>query len=163
MESISAQTFKDTMATVAQAVTVVTTQDGDTPIGLTVSAFQSVSAEPAIVTICIDKVVNSLGVFMAADGYTVNFLPLDQADVATAFATRGVDRFASTPWHSAPLGVGGPVLDVAYGHFECRVDRRLEVGDHWMILGEVVGSELASPDSTPLVYLNRRFVTAIGL
>jgi flavin reductase (DIM6/NTAB) family NADH-FMN oxidoreductase RutF len=128
-----------------------------------VSAFQSVSAEPAIVTICIDKVVNSLGVFMEADGYTVNFLPLDRADVAMAFATRGVDRFASTPWHAAPLGVGGPVLGVAYGHFECRIDRRLEVGDHWMFFGEVVGSELGSPDATPLVYLNRRFVTAIGL
>jgi flavin reductase (DIM6/NTAB) family NADH-FMN oxidoreductase RutF len=151
------------MATVAQAVTVVTTQDGDTPVGLTVSAFQSVSAEPAIVTICIDKVVNSLGVFMGADGYTVNFLPLSEADVAMAFATRGVDRFAATPWRPAPLGVGGPVLDVAYGHFESRIDQRLEVGDHWMFFGEVVGSELVSPDATPLVYLKRRFVTGIEI
>ncbi len=163
MESISAQSFKNAMATVAQAVTVVTTRDGDSPVGLTVSAFQSVSAEPAIVTICIDKVVNSLDVFMSAGGYSVNFLPLDQADVAMVFATHGVDRFASTPWHPAPAGVGGPVLDVAYGHFECRVIHRLEMGDHWMFFGEVIGSDLVSPDATPLVYLNRRFVTGIEL
>jgi len=155
---IDAETLKDMMAGVAQTVTVVTTATEDAPAGLTVSAFSSVSAHPPIVLICIDKVVSTLGDLLAADGYTVNFLPEGTDDVAMIFATHGADRFGSVPWHAPSIGVGGPVLDVAFGHFECRTVKRVEMGDHWVIFGEVLDSARVDRTSDPLVYLRRGFV-----
>jgi flavin reductase (DIM6/NTAB) family NADH-FMN oxidoreductase RutF len=154
---IDAETLKDMMAGVAQTVTVVTTTTEHGPAGLTVSAFSSVSASPPIVLICIDKVVSTLTDLLGSDGYTVNFLPEGTDDVAMIFATHGVDRFGIVEWHAPSVGVGGPVLDVAFGHFECRTVERIEMGDHWVIFGEVVDSARVDTHSDPLVYLRRGF------
>ena len=162
MTAIDPTTFKDMMSAVAQTVTVVTTNHGDEPIGLTVSAFVSVSASPPIVLVCIDKAVSSLDAFEDAAGYTVNFLPDDAADVAMVFATHGLDRFALVATHPAPGGVGGPVLDIAYGHFECRLVHRLEMGDHWVFFGEVIGGGRDDEDIDPLVWLKRSFRSVEG-
>jgi flavin reductase (DIM6/NTAB) family NADH-FMN oxidoreductase RutF len=157
---IDAQTLKDMMAAVAQAVTVVTTTTPHGPSGLTVSAFTSVSASPPIVLICIDKVVSTLDDLLTSDGYTVNFLPEGTADVAMVFATHGADRFGTVPWHRSATDVGGPILDVAFGHFECRTVERVEMGDHWVIFAEVVAGGLTDIDAEPLLYLRRKFARA---
>jgi flavin reductase (NADH) len=159
--AIDATTFKDTMSAVAQAVTVVTAPAVGGPVGLTVSAFTSVSVDPPIVLVCIDKVVSTLDAMLTTGGYTVNFLPEEAGDIAMIFATHDIDRFGSVAWEDAPLGVGGPVLDAAFGHFECRTVERIEMGDHWVVFAEVIGG--GTPvHAPPLVWLNRGFVRIAG-
>jgi flavin reductase (DIM6/NTAB) family NADH-FMN oxidoreductase RutF len=157
---IDPHSFKDMMSSVAQTVTVVTAATDDGPVGLTVSAFTSVSVEPPIVLVCIDKVVSTLDALLASGGYTVSFLPEDTDDVAMVFASHGVDRFGSVGWHEPPKGVGGPILDVAFGHFECRTIHRLDMGDHWVIFAEVIGGGRLDDEANPLVYLKRGFARA---
>ena len=91
--SVSANDFKDVMAQVATTVTVVTAESSDGPIGLTVSAFTSVSVDPPIVLVCIDKVVGTIEAMLEAPGFTVNMMPEDSEDEAMLFATHGADRF----------------------------------------------------------------------
>lgn len=151
------------MSAVASTVTVVTAPAPAEPsgaIGITVSAFTSVSADPPIVLVCIDKVASSLDAFLAAPGYTVNFLPEGLGDLAMIFATHGADRFGSVGWRSPEVGVGGPVLDSSYGHFECRVTDRVEVGDHWVIYGQVEAGGREDRNADPLLYLKRGFARA---
>jgi 3-hydroxy-9,10-secoandrosta-1,3,5(10)-triene-9,17-dione monooxygenase reductase component len=153
---ITPRTFTDMMASLAASVTIVTVDGADGPSGLTVSAFTSVSADPPIVLACIDSRAATLGVLHTAEGFTVNFLPRGAEDIAMLFATRDSDRFGTTEWHS--VDVGGPVLEDAYGHFVCRTIERLEMGDHWVIFGEVVSADRDEEPVEPLVYHDRRFV-----
>lgn len=155
-EPIDPRTFTDMMASLAASVTVVTVDGEDGPSGLTVSAFTSVSADPPIVLICIDGRASTLPHLITQHGFTVNFLPRGAEDVAMLFATRGADRFGSVGWRR--VDGGGPVLDAAYGHFVCRRVEAIELGDHWVIFGEVVDSERDEDYIEPLVYHDRRFV-----
>ena len=155
------QAFKDTMASVAASVTIVTTDHTDGPVGLTVSAFNSVSADPPIVLVCLDKVIGSLPVFLEADGFTVNFLPEGTEDLAMLFATRGADRFGQSEWRPSNIDGAGPILSDAFAHFACRVTDTIEMGDHWVVFGEVVDG--AVPDGTiaPLMWHGRGFARVV--
>lgn len=157
---IDRRTFTDMMASLAASVTIVTVEGPDEPSGLTVSAFTSVSAEPPIVLVCIDSRSSTLPVLLEAEGFTVNFLPKGAEDVAMLFATPGTDRFGAVGWRRIPDA--GPVLEDAYGHFACRRVEALELGDHWVIFGEVVASDRREEYIEPLVYHDRRFVEIEG-
>ena len=149
--------FKDAMSAVAATVTVVTARTDEAPIGITVSAFTSVSVEPPIVLVCIDKVAGALQGYLAAEGFTVNFLPEDASDAAIVFATKDIDRFAGVSWSPPSVSEAGPVLDLAYGSFQCITVRQVDMGDHWVIFGRVEEGGLTEPSASPLLYVNRNF------
>lgn len=155
-EQIAPDIFKAVMQNVAASVTVVTAYGPDEPVGITVSAFTAVSADPPIILVCIDKAAASLGTLLDAPGFTVNFLPQGSADTAMIFATRDGDKFGSVEWDRPEVEGSGPVLDEAFEVFECTTVERHEIGDHWVIYGQVV--EAVVRPGVPLVYLNRAFV-----
>jgi len=155
---VVAEDFKDIMSRVAATVTVVTARSESGPIGLTVSAFVSVSVDPPIVLVCLDKATNSLQAMLDAEGFTVNVMPEGTEDVAMLFATVGSDRFSETAWSEAATPQAGPVLDVALAHLECNVVDRGEVGDHWVIYGEVSSAVISDRTVAPLVWFDRHFV-----
>ncbi len=156
-DAVDGETFKEMMAGVAATVTVVTTISDGEPLGITVTAFTSVSVDPPIVLWCIDKVSASLEAMVAADGFTVNFLDDAAADVATLFATRGADKFGAAGWSPPSVEGAGPVLDAAYGTFECAMTDRIEVGDHWVLFGRVEAGGRRDPSRSPLLYLDRSY------
>lgn len=149
--------FKDVMSAVAATVTVVTAYMDEVPIGITVSAFTSVSVEPPIVLVCIDKVAGALQGYLAAEGFTVNFLPEDASDAAAVFATKDIDRFAGVSWSAPSVPEAGPVLDLAYGSFQCATVRQVDMGDHWVIFGRVDAGGRRDRVTSPLLYVNRDF------
>ena len=154
--------LRGVMSRVAATVTVVTAtgSDGD-HVGITVSAFTSVSADPPIVLFCIHDRAESLGVMLDAPGFTVNVLAEGSSDLATLFATRGADKFADAALLDPEYEGAGPVLDEAFAHFVCRTIERIEMGDHWVLFGAVEGGAV-DDDIDPLLYLDRafgRFVT----
>ena len=155
-EQIPPDIFKAVMQNVAASVTVVTAYGPNEPVGITVSAFTAVSADPPIILICIDKNAASLDVLLGAPGFTVNFLPQGTGDTAMLFATRDADKFGSVEWDAPEVEGSGPVLDDAFEIFECITVDRHEMGDHWVIYGQVV--EAVVRPGVPLVYLNRAFV-----
>ena len=151
--------FKDMMSGVAASVTVVTAYAQEEPIGITVSAFASVSVEPPIVLVCIDKVAASLGAYLAADGFTVNFLPATATKESTLFATKGSERFDAVPWSDPSVDAAGPVLGIAYGVFECETIERIEMGDHWVIFGRVDAGGRIDKAALPLLYYSRAYAS----
>ncbi len=156
--SVSADDFKNLMSRFATTVTVVTVTGEDGPIGLTVTAFMSVSADPAIVLVCVDKATASLQPMLDADGFTVNVMPEGSEDEAMRFATHDADKFTGSEWSEPATPTAGPVLRSALAHLECITIDRTEVGDHWVIYGEVMASAVTDPAVAPLVWLDRRFV-----
>ena len=119
-------------------VTVVTTIDeAGQPKGFTANSFTSVSLDPPLLLFCIAKTSRSLEAFRKAETFAVNILSEHQRDLSSRFAKPVDNRFEGVEWRAG--AAGAPILDHVCGWFDCRVYREVEAGDHWIILGEVVG------------------------
>jgi flavin reductase (DIM6/NTAB) family NADH-FMN oxidoreductase RutF len=147
-------TFKDAMRHVPTGVTVVTTLKDGEPRGITVNAFASVSAEPPMLLICINREARSY-LFIAASGlFCVNILAGEQRHLAEHFAGKVRERqFENVEY--AIDATGAPVLRGAIAHFDCRLEEELYVGSHSIMIGRVLSC--AARAGSPLGYFNGGF------
>lgn len=158
--TISSDQYRDLLRCFAAGVTLVTTRNGDRVHGLTVSAFTSVSAEPPLVAVIINR-GHAIHPFLEVRDapFAVNFLAADQAAYSERFAyAPESERFAIGDWKSA--ATGAPVLGEAVAWLDCRVEDRHPAGTHMIYVGRVVDGSVARPESLPLVYWNRGYHTA---
>ncbi|MGW5151789.1 flavin reductase family protein [Rhodococcus koreensis] len=147
--------FKEVMAAVATPVSIVTAIDGGMPYGTTVSAFASLSMNPPMVLVSLDRGSETLELVRASGRFGLNILGADQAATALSFAKKGgVGKFHGTRWdldHDLPRIPGAP------GWIACTVADLVDGGDHVIVLGTVDAAELG--DAAPLVYHGRLFGT----
>lgn len=152
--AIDAELFKRVLGAFTSGVTIVTTQDdGGKPMGMTVSAFSSVSLDPPLVLVCIDLKAECHPVLLATGRFAVNILSQAQREVSHRFATKGVDRFDGVP--SRPGATGMPLLDGALGVLECRTVAAHPAGDHTIFVGEVEAAAVQA--EPPLLYGSGRY------
>ncbi|CCW10309.1 NADH-FMN oxidoreductase [Rhodococcus aetherivorans] len=153
------ETFKNVMAHVATPVAVATSMDGGLPVGTTVSAFLSLSMNPPMVLVSLDRGSETLELVTESRKFGLNILSSDQHSAALKFATKnGLGKFHGVRWdidHDLPRITG------AAGWVACTVERILEGGDHMIVLGTVVAAE--QRDSDPLTYHRRTFGTHCAL
>ena len=137
------------MSRFASGVTVVTLNTKeDHPHGITVSAFSSLSLEPPLVLICIDKRASVHDLLSEGSHFAVNILAADQELASRRFASKDDDRFGGIGYKEGITG--SPLLDGALAHIECRVAHSYPGGDHTIIVGEVEATSVA--DGKPLAY-----------
>jgi flavin reductase (DIM6/NTAB) family NADH-FMN oxidoreductase RutF len=153
--AVDSQAFKDVMSQFASGVTVVTTQLNGQHFGLTVSAFTSLSLDPPLVLICLDKKVHAHGIIEQSKVFAVNILRSDQVEVGIRFAglrPEIQDRFEGM---TCGTGVtGSPILPNCLGWIDCNLWERYDGGDHTIFVGEVLASCLTG-SAGPLLYHNR--------
>jgi flavin reductase (DIM6/NTAB) family NADH-FMN oxidoreductase RutF len=139
------------------ASVVVVTVAADPPVGFTATSFTSVSLDPPLVSVCLDRSSSSWPAVSVAGHIGVHLLSQGQEQVARTFAASGIDRFAApTAWRPGPHGV--PLLANPLVGLICRVVERVPAGDHTIVLAEpVLGLDPSSP-SAPLVYHMGRYV-----
>ena len=152
--------FRTVMGQFATGVTVVTALDGELPQGITVNALTSVSLEPAIVMIALDRKRFIVPTIEASRRYAVNVLAENQQWLSDCFAGANVTpnryAFCGAAWR--PGATGLPLLDGAIASMECAVIDRFEVGDHFLFVGRVDGLGLQEPDAPPLLYHRKRYL-----
>jgi len=158
--NVSTADFRTVMGQFATGVTVVTALDGELPQGITVNALTSVSLEPPLVVIALDRKRFIVPTIEASGRYAVNILAEHQQWLSDCFAGASVtpnrDAFCGASWRP---GAGGlPLLDGAIATMECAVINRFEVGDHHLFVGRVDGLGLQEPDAPPLLYHRRRYL-----
>jgi len=130
-------------------VTVVTTRAADgSDQGMTVSAFSSVSLEPPLVLICIEKSASAHEALTTASGFVVNVLSAKQEQLARRFAIVDIDRFEGVGFTRSSQGYA--IVDDVLAVIECDRVSTCDGGDHTIILGEVETTH-AEP-GTPLLY-----------
>lgn len=151
---ISAVRFREVMAATPAPVTVVTTTADDEPAGATVSAFISLSLEPALVGVSLRCDSRLLGLVQARGAYGVNLLAACQRDVALAFAGPGSDRFVSVHWTEEH---GLPRLGDCAAWLACEVEAVMRAGDHCIVVGRVADATCSM--TPPLVYSHHLFGT----
>jgi flavin reductase (DIM6/NTAB) family NADH-FMN oxidoreductase RutF len=146
--------FREALASVAAPVAVVTSFHGQRPHGTTVSAFCSLSLEPPLVLVSLDRDSDLLRMVRQARRYGINVLSHDQEEIATRFARKGADKFADVPW---VLDTDLPRLGGSASWIACRLHDLVDGGDHVIAVGFVEHAE-ASP-THPLLYRQRQFGT----
>lgn len=158
--NVSTADFRTVMGQFATGVTVVTTLEGDRPQGITVNALTSVSLEPPLVVIALDRKRSIVPAIEASGRYAINILAEDQAWLSDCFAGAGVtpgrDEFCGAAWR--PGAAGLPLLEHALAGLECVVVERFDVGDHHLYVGRVEALSLDEPHVPPLLYHRRRYL-----
>ncbi len=150
------------MASFPTGVTVVTAVDlSGRARGLTCSAVCSVSAEPPLMLVCLDKGSDTLPAIRQARRFAVNYLAAGRDAAARLFASKEPDKFAKISWQPAPYGM--PWLhEDSIALAECSVEQEIDADDHVVLIGRVEGGRPPAHGSRPLVYVRRSYGTLSG-
>jgi flavin reductase (DIM6/NTAB) family NADH-FMN oxidoreductase RutF len=141
--------FRKVLAQFASGVTVVTTRDAqERPHGLTVSAFCSVSLQPALVLICVDQRSDAHSGFQSSGLFGVSVLSEAQEHVSRHFAIGGPEKFIGLELQRGEHGTA--LVPDALAHLECKVVAAHPAGDHTIYVGQVLA--LRANPGRPLVY-----------
>src|SRR5213592_897061 len=147
--AFDASELRKVMGCFATGVTVITTRDQEgRPYGLTANAVTSLSLEPPLLLICVDRKAETFPHFFDSKIFVLNILADDQEDVSRRFAKTGGDKFEGLRCRLGRLDT--PILDGTLGHVECRIIETLEGGDHVIHIGEVEHAE--ARDGRPLLF-----------
>jgi (E)-2-((N-methylformamido)methylene)succinate hydrolase len=123
------------------------------PHGLTINSFTSVSLDPPLILICIAHSAASREIFSNAASFALSLLREDAQAVSERFARQTHHRFEGLAWQ--PGKNGAPLVSGALAEIECVVRRRIEAGDHDILLGEVTRAD--SHTGEPLVYFGGHY------
>jgi len=151
---VSSDDFRAALGRFASGVTVVTTKDALGELhGITVSAFCSVSLQPPMVLICIEKTAGSHPALEESNVFIVNLLREGEAGISELFASVRPDKFAQVKFKPGIEGV--PVLDDALATLECRVKFSYHGGDHSIFVGDV--EKVTIDEGKPLLYFRGEY------
>ena len=157
---VSPDRFRLVMGHFVTGVSVVTAFDGERPAGITVNALSSVSLEPPLVMIALDRRRFITPIVRSAGRYAVSVLAEEQQALSDCFAgaavSPGRDEFCGAAW--SPGRTGLPLLDGAIATLECTTVQTFSAGDHDLFIGRVdaLGSE--SGHGGPLLHFRRQYL-----
>ena len=158
--AIGSDTFRKVMGHFVTGVTVVTALDGDRPFGITVNALSSVSLDPPLVMVALDRRRFLTPIVRASGRYAVCILSEDQQALSDCFAGApvepGREDFCGAAWHPGPTGL--PLLDAAIATLECTVVETFSAGDHDLFIGRVDALDNEEHHPMPLLYYRRRYL-----
>ncbi|MGF6396072.1 flavin reductase [Pseudomonas plecoglossicida] len=149
--------FRNAMAMLGGAVSVITTDGPAGRFGFTASAVCSVTDSPPTLLVCMNRSSYSNEQFKANGALCVNVLAGTHQELSGAFANRQLsmeERFATTHWNV--LESGAPVMQEALVNFDCRIAQVHEVGSHSIFYCEIQEIRQGGADDG-LVYFNRAY------
>ncbi|HEX2645644.1 MAG TPA: flavin reductase family protein [Candidatus Dormibacteraeota bacterium] len=150
--------FRDVMARLPSGVVVVSARLGDEFRGMTASSLVSVSVEPPMVMVGLERQSLTRQAVMETKAFNVSLLTRSQEFIADRLSGRAPAIDAQ--WRSLPhrLGSNGiPLLDGCAAWLECKLVQVHEAGDHDICVGEVMTAESGTGD--PMILWDRAFWT----
>src|SRR6185369_13999825 len=87
--------FRKTIGTFATGVTVVTTANEGRLHGVTANSVTSVSLDPLLLLVCVDKAAHAHAELLRCSSFGVSILAADQKDVSNLFAKTGEPELGS--------------------------------------------------------------------
>ncbi|MAQ02355.1 MAG: FMN reductase [Alteromonadaceae bacterium] len=154
--TVTAQDYRQGMASVAAAVNIVTTSLNGTPAGFTATAVCSVSDDPATLLVCLNRQSSVHKAFSQSRYLAVNTLAAGQDDLSNLFGGRApmAERFAQGNWSS--LSTGSPALSDAAVTFDCEIIDIKSVATHDVFYCQVVAIAQRQ-DTGALLYYQRGY------
>jgi len=151
--SFDSQQQRKIMGAFATGVTVASTRIGDDTWGMTANGITSLSLDPPLVLLAVQKDAASHGKFKAGGCFALNILTTEQQDLSDRFAFKGPKDFSDLAFTTAETGA--PILADSLGWVDCRVTQVLDGGDHDIFIGEILAGEVGSGE--PLLYCNGKY------
>lgn len=164
-EQASAEEYRDAMSRLAAGVVLVTSHDPDDgprgeDVGMTATAFVSVSLEPPLVLVSVRRESRMEELLSRQPLWAVSVLSESQRHIAGRFAMRGriSDRllFEDVAYYRGEAS-GAPILGGALAVLECRTEQLVPAGDHVLVIGRVLTARTPSADGGPLAYFRGRY------
>ena len=155
------QDFKDALASWASGVSIVAANgENGTSYGLTVSAFNSVSLDPPLVMVCLNR-RNRLPEMIRVDGrFSVSILAAGQDAVSNHFARSGREPSVGLDGFGKDEGDRPPIVAGAASTLQCEAHDFVEEGDHTIVIGRVV--EARTEEVVPVLVYHRRGYHGVG-
>ncbi|MDH5750415.1 MAG: flavin reductase family protein [Rhodospirillales bacterium] len=148
---MDADAKKTTLRMIPYGIYVLTAKDGDEVAAATVNFVTQTSFAPPLVVVGVKTDSVTYGVLKKAGHFALNMLGKDQQGMAFAFFKPGEvegEKISGEPFH--PGSTGAPILESTPASVECKVVQIAEVGDHHVVIGEVVDAHLRkAPDGRP--------------
>ena len=143
------------MGLFATGVTVLSTMTlkGE-PISMTANAVASLSLEPMLLLVCVDKQANMALHILQASDFSICILSEQQEALSDYFAGRwkgDPPPFVLRNW------ISGPLLEGCVAGLGCKKIEVHEGGDHWIVIGEVVVLSCSDSPPEPLVFYGSRY------
>jgi flavin reductase ActVB len=123
-------------------------------LGIHSQCFSSLSLDPPLILVCLDRKADCFPAFAEAEAFGVSILAEPQKDIAMRFATRGTDKFASGGLVPGPT-TSIPLVADALAQLECGMHAQLDGGDHVILVGAVRTATVS--DANPMVHYSRQF------
>lgn len=142
--------FRQTMGKFATGVTIVTTPKGDGVHGMTANAFMSVSLEPPLVLISVDKRANTHRFIRETKCFGINILRDGQTDISNHFAGKPDPKVGQAMTYDRLADV--PVLSDCLANIACRLWAKYDGGDHSLFVGEVLALQEKGTEDNPLLF-----------
>lgn len=151
--------FRAALGSVAASVTVITMRDEfGRPLGMTATAFSSVSADPLLVMVCVNRSSRSCEHIRRGGQFGVNILPAQARELSDYCATPGGDKILRAEWTSGQEYWRTPALRSALAYLDCEVDQDVVAGTHTVLIGAVKGIGLSpSAADQPLIHFRGRY------
>jgi flavin reductase (DIM6/NTAB) family NADH-FMN oxidoreductase RutF len=161
LSGIPPHEFRQTLGRFASGVTVVSAVHDGNRRGMTANAFVSVSLEPPLILVSVDKNASMHAVLERAEQFGVSVLSTTQRHLSDHFAGRP-DAGLTVPWfeHQSRASQGQaaqnvPLLSGAVAQLVCRSHSAVDAGDHTLFIGEVQYSRYTDDD--PLLYFRGQY------
>ena len=141
--------FRQLLGRFATGVTVVTSRSGDgEPVGMTANSLSSVSLQPPLVLVSVEKGHEMHAAMETGTHYVFNILSSEQEALSRRFAASEPNRFRGVSYRENQHGIA--ILDGVVAHIECEKQAAVPGGDHTIFVGLVVGGD--TTDKRPLLY-----------
>jgi flavin reductase (DIM6/NTAB) family NADH-FMN oxidoreductase RutF len=123
--------------------------------GMTINSFTSISLDPPLVSFCIDNRSANLELFKKNRYFSLNILSTGQQQLASAFATpKNSNKWGVEPYFFGKKG--NPIFQNASAFFECKKSKIIKLGDHHVVIGEVLDFGRIN-DENPLLYYSGKY------
>ena len=151
---IDTDTFRHLLGRFASGVAIITTRDGDRDVGMTVSAFCSVSLSPPLVLVCVDHKASMHDLLLRRPKLGISIIASEHEAHSRRFADRNDrQRFDGAPFTRGESDV--MLLDNAAAQLECQIVRDYDGGDHTIFIAEVERGRMG--ESQPLLHYSGRY------
>lgn len=151
---IDTDTFRHLLGRFASGVAIITARDGDRDVGMTVSAFCSVSLSPPLVLVCVDHEASMHDLLLRHPKLGISITGSEHEPHSRRFADRNeTRRFDAGPFTRGKSAV--MLLDNATAQLECQLVGHHEAGDHTIFIAEVERGRAGG--SRPLLHFGGRY------
>ena len=151
---VDTDAFRRAVGRFTTGVTVVTTCSDGIDHAMTASAVTSVSLDPVLVLVCVEKDARFHDAIVDSGTWAVSVLSASGRRAAEWFATRGrplggqLDRYP----HRRGAASGAALLDDSLAWLQCVTTAVHDGGDHDIVVGAVLEVETSDREEPPLVY-----------